>query len=116
MLNVLRFILHDWNDEDSIRILKTIRKAIGSKNATLLVIDYLIGETKFNWVSPEIMDLHMMVMFDARERTKLQMENVFRQAGFEMVDAVKSRSPFFICVGKPIPITESDHESAGIEN
>lgn len=35
----LRFILHDWDDEDCVRILRSVRHAIGTREASLLIID-----------------------------------------------------------------------------
>ena len=33
----LRYILHDWNDDDTIRILNNIRSKIGNKKVTVLI-------------------------------------------------------------------------------
>lgn len=36
---VIRLILHDWDDADSTLILSNIRKAIGSADAKLLIVE-----------------------------------------------------------------------------
>jgi hypothetical protein len=36
---VLRLILHDWNDHDSITILSNIRKAMGSARTKLVIVE-----------------------------------------------------------------------------
>ena len=37
--NLLRLILHDWSDEDSIAILSSVRHAIGKAKARLLIVE-----------------------------------------------------------------------------
>ena len=36
---LLRLILHDWSDEDSIAILSSVRHAIGKAKARLLIVE-----------------------------------------------------------------------------
>jgi 6-hydroxytryprostatin B O-methyltransferase len=36
---LLRLVLHDWPDADAVRILSSVRQAIGSSGATLLILD-----------------------------------------------------------------------------
>ena len=36
---LLRLILHDWNNEDSIAILSSIRQAMGTAKAKLLIVE-----------------------------------------------------------------------------
>lgn len=101
---LLRLIIHDWNDEDSVRILKTVRKAINTKksNATLIVIEQLIEDTVHNNVfDARWSDLHMMVMLNARERTLNEFRSMFDAAGFTLVDTFRGRSPLSLIIGKP---------------
>ena len=36
---MLRLILHDWNNEDSVAILSSIRQAMGNAKARLLIVE-----------------------------------------------------------------------------
>jgi hypothetical protein len=36
---MMRLILHDWNDKDSIAILSSIRRAIGTAKAKLFIVE-----------------------------------------------------------------------------
>jgi hypothetical protein len=36
---VMRLILHDWNDEDTVAILSNLRKAMGTAKTTLLLVE-----------------------------------------------------------------------------
>jgi len=40
---MMRLILHDWNDKDSVAILSSVRQAMGSAKATLLIVE--VGST-----------------------------------------------------------------------
>lgn len=39
---VMRLILHDWDDSDCVRILSNLRRAMGSADARLLIVE--VGE------------------------------------------------------------------------
>lgn len=81
-LYLLKMILHDWSDEESIAILKTIRQAI-LPNGRVAVLDLLIPETP----SPHpcySMDMAMMVWVSGRERKLSEFEQLFSAAGFKL--------------------------------
>lgn len=40
---MMRLILHDWHDMDSVAILSSVRQAMGSAKATLLIVE--VGST-----------------------------------------------------------------------
>lgn len=42
---VMRLILHDWNDSDTVTILSNLRKAIGTAKATLLLVEVCLPPT-----------------------------------------------------------------------
>src|SRR4029077_12592762 len=70
-LYLLRFILHDWNDEDCIRILKNCRRAMLPNSRVVLVESYLgrMGEEVGHEIADTqgaIIDLHMFVVVGGR--------------------------------------------------
>lgn len=77
---LLAQILHDWNDERSVEILRQCRRAIPS-HGKLLVIELVLpeGEEPFfgKWL-----DLHMLVLLGARERTAAEYGALFDASGF----------------------------------
>ncbi|MET3985332.1 methyltransferase [Streptomyces sp. PvR034] len=85
---VLRHILHDWDDESCVAILRNCREAMGP-DARLVLIDHLsaadptgdAGEgSSGQWGG--LMDLYMMSLFDGgRERTREETEALLREAG-----------------------------------
>src|SRR4051794_8145557 len=77
-------VLHDWDDDDCVAILKTVRAAL-RPDARLLVVEKVLG---VRGRSPEadrdlaLVDLHMLVMFGARERTQEEYDALVTAAGF----------------------------------
>jgi hypothetical protein len=76
---VLAQILHDWNDERSISILRQCRRAI-SAHGKLLVIELVLppGEEPFfgKWLY-----LHMLVMVGARDCTAEEYKDAVQRGG-----------------------------------
>ena len=83
---ILAQILHDWDDERSVAILQQCRRAI-SEHGKLLVIELVLpsGEEPFlgKWL-----DLHMLVLLGARERTATEYEALFQKAGFALARVI----------------------------
>jgi hypothetical protein len=79
---LLKFIIHDWDDERAIAILRTCRRAIPPAG-TLLVIERNLGGPNENW-DPKFMDLMMLVSPGGQERTRDEYAALFSQAGFRL--------------------------------
>ena len=84
-LYLLRFILHDWQDADCIRILTNCRRAMRPRSRVVLVEAFLsrVGQD----VSPDmadmqgaLIDLHMLVAAGGRERSVSQYAALLQQA------------------------------------
>lgn len=96
---LLRYIIHDWSDEDALRILGTLRKA-ARLSARVMIIEWLIPDTpEFNF--GKWSDIGMMAALGGRERTKAEFEGLFRESGFELEEIVPAASTFSIIVGRP---------------
>ncbi len=76
---IMRNVLHDWDDDDCVRILKNCRSAV-KEAGRVLVIERLIGEA--NVPSPDHhADIVMMFWTGGRERTEAEFEELFEKAG-----------------------------------
>jgi hypothetical protein len=96
---ILRGIVHDWNDDDALSILKTLRRAT-RPTALVMLIEWLIPDTsEFNF--GKWTDMSMMAAVGGRERTREDFEKLFRQSGFELNEIVPTASTFTIIVGRP---------------
>lgn len=79
---LLAQILHDWDDDHCVTILRNCRRAI-TAHGKLIVIELVLpsGEEPFfgKWL-----DLHMLVLLGSRERTAAEYGALFEAAGFEL--------------------------------
>jgi ubiquinone/menaquinone biosynthesis C-methylase UbiE len=79
---ILKTILHDWDDEKAIKILKNIRRAI-PYNGKLLIIEIVlpsIGKTH----PRTVMDLEMLIFYGGRERTVNEYETLLEKSRFSV--------------------------------
>ncbi|KAH7138903.1 S-adenosyl-L-methionine-dependent methyltransferase [Dendryphion nanum] len=80
----LRHILHDWADEDCVRILKNLVPALGAES--YVVIDEVVfPDTGAPWQAA-YMDLAMMSTLGAKERTRSEFESILEEAGLRVID------------------------------
>jgi hypothetical protein len=95
---VMKVILHDWDDDKAIEILRSCSRAM-SPAATLVVIERVIGppnqipEAKFS-------DLNMLVSHGALERTREEFDELFAKGGFRLEQVIPTRSPLSVIVGR----------------
>ncbi|XP_059597186.1 trans-resveratrol di-O-methyltransferase-like [Vitis vinifera] len=84
---LLKWILHDWSDEECVKILKRCREAIPSKEkgGKVIIIDMMMKNQKGDSKSREtqlFFDMLMMVMVTGKEREEKEWEKLFLDAGF----------------------------------
>ncbi|KAF2678438.1 S-adenosyl-L-methionine-dependent methyltransferase [Lentithecium fluviatile CBS 122367] len=83
----LRHILHDWTDEDSVRILKAIVPAMGPESR-LVIDEVVLPEENLPWQAA-YMDITMMGALGGVERTKAEYESLLDAAGLKLIDMHK---------------------------
>jgi hypothetical protein len=88
---VLKSVIHDWSDEDAVRILRTCREALEGDARVLVIERDLEGDAVAPW-----MDLQMLVMLGGRERTAGEYAALFRAAGLQPEEAVPVGAGFTI--------------------
>jgi hypothetical protein len=89
---LLKMILHNWGDEESVKILHNIHRA-SSPGAKVLIAEGVIQPGN----SPDpgkLLDLEMLVMLPSgRERTEEQYGRLLEQAGFRLERCIPTLSP-----------------------
>ena len=98
-LYILKFILHDWDNADSLRLLANIRKAI-TPHGRLSVVELVLPERNEPHIGP-LMDLNMMVMTGGIERSAAEYGAILSEAGFRLERTVGTRSPFSVIEAAP---------------
>lgn len=91
---VLKWIIHDWEDEESVAILRTCRAAM-SPDAVVLVIERDLGEPNENPVA-KLADLNMFVMPGGRERTLDEYAALFGAADLRLLAAHPATSGYLV--------------------
>src|SRR5262245_36205705 len=96
---LMKWIIHDWDDERATAILKNVRRATGEKGK-LLLIEMVVPEGDQPDLS-KFLDLNMMVMTGGRERTEAEFDSLLAASGFELGRVIRTASP--ICVIEAVP-------------
>jgi SAM-dependent methyltransferase len=91
-LYLLKFILHDWNDDACIRILRSIARAI-RPGGRVVVIEMLLGAVGEPDTRAPLMDLDMMVLAPGRERTLGEFQHLFAAAGLGFTRVIPANGP-----------------------
>jgi DNA-binding transcriptional ArsR family regulator len=91
---VLKNVIHDWPDDDPVKILGNVRTAAGAGKHVLLV-EFVIPRHGREFLGKWI-DLGMLVLAAGRERTADEYGRLLDRAGFRMTRVVETASPFSI--------------------
>jgi precorrin-6B methylase 2 len=94
---LLSRVLHDWNDHDASRILRVCHTAM-PPHARLLVVDAVLPERARDLPGAIRMDLMMLLLFNARERTADEFDRLLSHAGFQLRHVVPTGSPTGLAV------------------
>jgi predicted O-methyltransferase YrrM len=99
-LYLLKSVLQQWDDADSLTILRNCRSAMQDA-ARLLVIERLIPERALADPAAIMVDLHMMTITGGRVRSREQFEALLSQAGFTLAKVMPTRSGLTIIDAVP---------------
>lgn len=81
---VLSRVLHDWDDADAVRILRTCRAAM-RPDSVLLVVEAVVPPQAVDDPEAVRMDLHMLVLLGGRERSVAEYRALLATAGLLLV-------------------------------
>jgi len=92
---ILKNILHAFDDETSVEVLKRIFEAMPN-NGKILIMEAVIREDN-KPAFGKIFDLQMMIGTDGgKERTQKEFKNILTKAGFKFKKVIHTVSPFSI--------------------
>ena len=93
---IMKYILHDWDDERCVKILSNCRAAM-NKNGRVLVVDSVVPPgNEPGYV--KLLDIEMLII-GGRERTKTDFSSIFRKSGLKLTRVVATKSPLSIVEG-----------------
>ena len=84
-LYLFRSVCHDWDDEKSRELLSNTVDAMDPTYSRLLIDEWVLADSKVHLKAAN-MDINMMLMFNAIERTKTQWERLLGDIGLEIVE------------------------------
>ncbi len=90
-LYILKWIIHDWDNQRSIEILENCRKAM-PENSKLLLIEILIPGPNVPHFG-KFIDLNMLIMTGGHERTEEDFKKILDAAGFKITNIIPTKSP-----------------------
>jgi len=95
---ILRHIIHDWDEEKCLTILRNCHRAM-LPASKLLVIESVIppGNEPFHG---KFLDLHMLLIPGGKERTESEYRTLFERAGFELTGIVPTGTEVSIVEGR----------------
>jgi SAM-dependent methyltransferase len=90
---LLKMILHDWDDEKSVDILRNVARSL-KPGGKVLVLESVIPESDQPHPG-KLMDINMLAMTGGRERTEAEFAALFQRAGLRLSRVVHTHSPLF---------------------
>jgi len=84
-------VVHDWDDNRVITILRNCRRAM-TKNGRLLLVDMVVPDTDSESFS-KLLDLNMLVMTGGRERTQAEFCGLLDASDYRLTRIVPTMAP-----------------------
>jgi hypothetical protein len=99
---IMQHIIHDWDDDRALTILKNVRRALADRqDGKLLVLEDVI-EPGDKQTLLKAVDIEMLVMPGGRERTAEEFSRLFTAAGFRLNRIVPTNAPVKVIEGVPV--------------
>jgi len=96
---VLRHVIHDWTDEQSIQILKNVRKAVPA-NGRVLIVEFSVPPGNQPGLGKDV-DMFMLVFPGGLERTEAEYSCLLEQTGFRLSKVTPTASAVSVVEGRP---------------
>jgi SAM-dependent methyltransferase len=90
-LYLLKFILHDWDDESCVKILRRCREAM-APGGRIAILELVVGDDGGDSLGV-LMDLNMLACADGRERSLPEFDALLQRAGLRRVAVRTADSP-----------------------
>ena len=94
---MMKHIIHDWDEEPALNILRNCHEAM-NENSKLLLVEIVLPEKDEPGLG-QILDLEMLMIPGGRERTANEYAELFKKAGFKLTQIIPTPSPMFLIEG-----------------
>jgi len=96
---LMKAIIHDWDDDDALRILRNIRAAI-APGGKLVLLESVLPE-RASADMGMLIDLEMLIVVGGKERTRAEWTDLLGRAGFRLDRVVHTATPVSIVEATP---------------
>ncbi len=100
---LLKWIIHDWDDEQSLAILRSCHRAM-TRDGRLLLVERIVPERTDRGVDTQsilLTDLNMLVLTGGHERTAAEYRALLEGAGFTLAGIVPTATPLSVIEAQP---------------
>ena len=97
---ILSHVIHDWDADKAVQILKNCRKAI-QPDGKLLILEWVLPEGDTPHVA-KVVDINMMMLMGGEERTGKQYGRLLDEAGFRMTRIIPTACECSIVEAVPV--------------
>jgi len=97
---LMRHVIHDWTDEQSIKILGNCRKVV-PPNGRILLVEFDVSLPNQASLGKDA-DMIMLAFPGGKERTQEEYRVLFEQSGFRLNSVTKTKSAVCVFEGKPV--------------
>jgi len=88
---ILSSVLHDWDDETALAILRNVATAM-TPEATLLIAGWVLPDGPEPYPVGRVLDVQMLLVTDGgRERTQSEFDDLLNRAGLRLVKVLQGR-------------------------
>jgi hypothetical protein len=100
---LLKSVIHDWDDERAVAILRSCRRAMPTTGTVLVIEPVLPLRAESPEITATVMsDLNMLVSTGGRERTEDQFRALFAAASIELTKITKVGTVYYVIEGSPV--------------
>ena len=100
---LLKHVIHDWNDERAIAILRKVR-AVVPKDGRLLIVEGVYParvDTSLASRGAAANDVNMLVCTGGPQRSEAEFRSLYEAAGFRLTRVVPTMAPVCVIEGEP---------------
>jgi len=90
-IHILKWVVHDWDDAQSVRILTNCARSLRA-NGRVILVECVLPEDG-NASQALLSDLNMLVLLPGRERTAIQYRRLLEAAGLQLVRIIETDTP-----------------------
>jgi SAM-dependent methyltransferase len=96
--HVLKSVIHDWDDEQSLAILANCHEAM-EEDGTLLLVERIMPDRAEDDPDTVLLDVHMLAVTGGLERTEAEYGALLTAAGFRPTRVIPTRCRFSLIEG-----------------